>query len=113
MLALNADKLQRMGLYASLIAVVGLGASIFSGNEDGFITRVPVVHQKALLLFASALAVRSLFIRVCDLGFRRSRRQAIGSPVCPDSLADPVGGEKPHEPTRGVDHTSRPAQEAH
>jgi hypothetical protein len=74
---------------------------------------VPVIQQKALLVFASALAVRALCIRVCDFGFRRNRREAIGAPIClADSLA-PGGGKKPPEPARGVDRSSRPAQEEH
>ena len=113
MLALNAQKFRTVSLYASLLAALGLGSSILSGNEDGFIVHVPVIQQKALLVFASALAVRALCIRVCDFGFRRNRREAIGAPIClADSLA-PGGGKKPPEPARGVDRSSRPAQEEH
>ena len=103
-----------MSLYASLMAVLGLGSSILAGNEDAFIMRVPLIQQKALLVFASVLAVRALCIRVCDFGIRRSRRQAIGPPVClPNSLTDPAGGKKVAEPTFGLDRTGRPAPEAH
>ncbi len=47
MLALNAGKLQEMGFYARLNAVVGLGMSILSGNEEGFVRSVSIAHQKA------------------------------------------------------------------
>jgi len=100
-----------ISLYASLMAVLGLGSGILAGNEDAFM-RVPLVQQKALLV-ASVLAVRALCIRVCDLGIRTWRR-AIGPPVClPNSLTDPAGGKKVTEPTFGLDRTGRPAPEAH
>ena len=101
-----------MSLYASLMAVLGLGSSILAGNEDAFIMRVPLIQQKALLV-AAVLAVRPLCIRVCDFGIR-TRRQAIGPPVClPNSLTDPAGGKKVAEPTFRLDRTGRPAPEAH
>jgi hypothetical protein len=87
MLALNANKLQKMGLYASLIAVVGLGSSILSGNEHALVGSVSIMQQKAFLFLASAIASRALYLRVRrvrvrrnlganhDGGYRRENRQ--------------------------------------
>ena len=83
MLRLNTNRLRRITLRASLIAVVGLGSSILAGNEDGLIVWVPVAQQKALLVLALAVAVRA---------------------VCVWTWA---GKKKPGESTR-----DRPAQEA-
>jgi hypothetical protein len=113
MLTLNTQKIRRMRLYASLIGIIGFGASILCGNEDGFIMRVPVLQTKALLLCASALPIRALYIRVCDLGFRKNRQRQIGTPISqPDSLTGLVGEKNLPEQTDRADHTTRPAQEA-
>ncbi len=72
MLALNANKLQKMGLYASLIAVVGLGSSILSGNEHGLVGSVSIMQQKAFLFLASAIALRALYLRVRRVRVRRN-----------------------------------------
>jgi hypothetical protein len=76
---------------------VELGSSILFGNEDGFIVRVPVVQ---LLVFASALAVRALFIRVCDFGFRRSgdRQLVVLSAYWTRSLTQPGERSRPNRP---------------
>lgn len=98
MLALNAQKIRTVSLYASTLAALGLGSSILSCNEDGFILRVPVAQQRALLLFASALAMRALYILLCEVVLRRSRqRQIEGTPVfCePGSLTGPASGKPP------------------
>lgn len=60
---MNTDKRQMIGLCASLIAVVGLGSSILSGNELGLVGSVSITRQKALLLFASVIALRGLYLR--------------------------------------------------
>lgn len=71
MLAMNTDKLQMIGLCASLIAVVGFGSSILSGNELGLVGSVSITHQKALLLFASVIALRGLYLRARHVRVRR------------------------------------------
>jgi hypothetical protein len=72
MLALNTDKLQVIGLCASLIAVVGLGSSMIAGNELELVGSVSVTHQKALLLLASIIALRGLYLRALHLRMQRS-----------------------------------------
>ena len=107
-----SQKVRTMSLYASLIALLGLWSSILSGNEDGFIMHVPVVQQKALLVFASALAVRALCIRICDFSFRRRRLQAIGTPVClrTRSLIQPGERSRPNRPRAESIASSRPGR---
>jgi hypothetical protein len=72
MLVMNTDKLQMIGLCASLIAVVGLGSSILSGNELGLGGSVSITHKKALLLVASVIALRALYLRARHVRVRRS-----------------------------------------
>ena len=72
MLAVNMDKLQMMGLYASLIAVVGLGSSILSANERSLVGSVSITHQKTLLLVASVIALRALYFRARHVRLRRN-----------------------------------------
>jgi hypothetical protein len=69
---MNTDKLQMIGLCASLIAVVGLGSSILSGNELGLVGSVSITHQKTLLLFASVIVLRGLYLRARQVRVRRS-----------------------------------------
>ena len=70
--AMNMDKLQMISLCASLIAVVGLASSILSGNELGLVGSVSTTHQKTLLLFASVIALRGLYLRARHVRVRRS-----------------------------------------
>lgn len=70
MLKLNREQFQRLRLYAYLIAVIGLGLSIHSGNEEGFVGSVSIAHQKALLMFASAILLRSLYSWIRNVGLQ-------------------------------------------
>jgi hypothetical protein len=98
-----------MSLYASLMAVLGLGSSILAGNEDAFIMRVPLVQQKALLMFASVLAVRALCIRVCDFGIRRSsdKQLVLPSAYRTRSLTRPGERRWPNRPSDSIARVAR------
>ncbi len=70
MLNLNQEQLQRLPLYACLIAVIGLGMSILCGNEEGFVGSVSIAHQKVLLMFSSAILLRALYSRIRNVGLQ-------------------------------------------
>jgi hypothetical protein len=83
MFAVARRKLRDVTRYTSLIAVVGLGSSILSDNEDGLIAHVPVRQQKVLVILAALIALRELYLRIRDLSSRTNGPQPIDSPVWP------------------------------
>ena len=60
----KTERIQRLELYSSAIALVGLASSILSGNKDGLFATMSIPQQELLLVFASAMVLHAVYRRI-------------------------------------------------